>query len=190
MPHPSLRRSRRRTAGSSTASLTVPVVLPVALVASLTACSGTPSTASRSRTPPDLAGFLRQPVATPTACPSGVTGSASGRRSPWVGHVDVSVFLTTGRPATVTALGARLRGTGLVAQLYFESASDAYAEYQRLYTCSAGVPRSAVPPSYRLVLKSLSHGQRDVLVRQIVRMPGVRDVSCDPSDPCVSAARG
>ena len=129
-------------------------------------------------------------MATPTACPSGVTGSASGRRSPWVGHVDVSVFLTTDRPATVAALGAQLRGTGLVAHVYFESAADAYAEYQRLYTCSAAVPKSAVPPSYRLVLKPVSHGQRDALVRKIVRMPGVRDVSCDPSDPCVSAARG
>jgi hypothetical protein len=151
------------------------------------ACAGTPSTASR-RTPPDLAGFLRQPVATPTSCPTGTTGSASGRRSPWVGHVDISVFLATTRPAAVRALGDRLRHTEKVRQVYFESAAEAYAEYQRLYTCSAAVPRSAVPASYRLVLGPVSHGERDVLVRRIVRITGVRDVACDPSDPCVSAA--
>jgi hypothetical protein len=164
--------------------------MPVLLAAMAAGCAGTPSTATRPRTPPDLAGLLRQPVATPTACPAGVTGSASGRHSPWAGHVDVSVFLATDRPATVHAVGDRLRGTDRVSRVYFESAAEAYAEYQRLYTCSAGVARSAVPPSYRLVLKPVTHAQRDSLVREIVRMPGVRDVSCDPSDPCVSAASG
>lgn len=159
------------------------------LVVVLTAaCSATPSTATH-RTAPDLAGFLRQPAATPTACPSGVTGSASGRRSPWVGHVDVSVFVaTTARPAAVTALGDRLRRTPSVAQVYFETAAEAFAEYARLYTCSAQVPRSAVPASYRLVLDTITHSQRDALVRQIVRMPDVQGVSCDPSDPCTSAS--
>jgi hypothetical protein len=159
------------------------------LALALAACAGTPSKPT-GRTAPDLAGFLRQPVATPTSCPSGVNGSASGRRSPWVGHVDISVFLATSRPAAVRALGDRLRKTDNVRQVYFESANDAYAEYQRLYTCSAAVPRSAVPASYRLVIDQVSHGQRDALVRRIVRMPGVRDVSCDPSDPCVIAATG
>jgi FtsX-like permease family protein len=117
-----------------------------------------------------------------------VSGSASGRRSPWVGHVDVSVFLATTRPAAVAGLADRLRHTEHVRQVYFESAADAYAEYQRLYTCSAAVPRSAVPASYRLVLDPVDHAERDALVRRIGRMPGVRDVACDPSDPCVSAA--
>ena len=165
--------------------------IPVLAVVLAAACSGTPSTASR-RTPPDLASFLRQPVATPTACPSGVAAAASGRRSPWVGHVDVSVFLATpARPADVTALGDRLRKTAHVAQVYFESAAQAHAEYARLYTCSAEVPRSEVPASYRLVLQpGLTHTERDDLVREIVRLPGVADVSCDPSDPCVTAAGG
>jgi hypothetical protein len=163
-------------------------VFPLAaLVAMATACAGTPSKPAKP-TPPDLAGFLREPVATPTSCPPGVSGSASGRRSPWVGHADISVFVEPARPAVTTSLGDRLRRTDKVAQVYFESADDAYAEYQRLYTCSAGVPRSAVPASYRLVLDQVSHGERDALVRLIVRMPGVRDVSCDPSNPCVSAA--
>jgi FtsX extracellular domain len=152
------------------------------------ACSGTPSTATR-RTPPDLTGLLRQPPATPTACPSGVTGSASGRHSPWVGHVDVSVFVAkSARPRAVATLGDQLRHTKDVHQVYFESAAEAFAEYSRLYTCSAQVPRSAVPASYRLVLEPVSHVERDALVRKIVRMPGVQDVSCDPSDPCVSAS--
>ena len=177
MRHPSRRRPLLRAA--------VPL-----LAASLAACSGTSSPTAARRTPPDLAGFLRQPVATPTACPSGVAGSASGRHSPWVGHVDISVFLTPARPAAVSALGDRLRRTAHVRQVYFESAADAYAEYQRLYTCSAAVPRSAVPASYRLVIDKVSHSDRDALVRQIVRMPGVRDVACDPSDPCTTAATG
>ena len=162
--------------------------MPLLLVA-LTACSGTSSKAG-PRTPPDLAGFLRQPVATPTACPSGTPGSASGRHSPWVGHVDISVFLDAARPAAVSALGDRLRQTEHVRQVYFESAAEAYAEYQRLYTCSAAVPRSAVPASYRLVIDKVSHSDRDALVRQIVRMLGVRDVACDPSNPCTTAAAG
>src|SRR4051812_38588560 len=121
--------------------------MSVLLAAMAAGCAGTPSTATNPRTPPDLAALLRRPVATPTACPAGVTGSASGRQSPWVGHVDVSVFLTTNRAATVHALGERLRRTDHVSRVYFESAAEAYAEYQRLYTCSARVPRTAVPPS-------------------------------------------
>jgi hypothetical protein len=150
------------------------------------ACSGTPSTATH-RTAPDLAGFLRLPAATPTSCPSGVSAAASGRRSPWVGHVDVSVFVSSDRPADVQALGDRLRTTPHVAQVYFESSAQAHAEFARLYTCSDRVPASEVPASYRLVLDPVTHAQRDGLVREIVRMPGVGDVSCDPSDPCVTA---
>lgn len=100
----------------------------------------------------------------------------------------MSVFVaTSARPADVTALGNRLRQTPHVAQVYFESAAQARAEYARLYTCSAQVPASQVPASYRLVLDPISHSVRDALVRQIVRMPSVEDVACDPSDPCVTA---
>jgi len=120
-----------------------------------------------------------------------VTGAASGRHSPWVGHVDVSVYVdASAPPAVVRALGERLRKSAHVAHVYFESSAEAFAEYQRLYTCSAQVPRSSVPPSYRLVLGSVTHPQRDALVRSIVRLTGVQDVACDPSDPCVLAATG
>ena len=102
----------------------------------------------------------------------------------------MSVFVATkARPAAVQALGDELRTTKNVAQVYFESAAEAFAEYARLYTCSAQVPKSAVPASYRLVLDKISHAQRDALVRQIAAMPGVQGVSCDPSDPCVNATR-
>jgi cell division protein FtsX len=107
-----------------------------------------------------------------------------------VGHVDVSVFLASVSRSRAAEIGDALRRTPHVKQVYFESAADAYAEFQRLYTCSARVPRSAVPASYRLVLDRVTHSQRDVLVRKIVRMPGVHAVSCDPSDPCVTAATG
>jgi hypothetical protein len=166
------------------------LVLAGTLAVAVTACSGS-SPASKTRTPPDLAGFLKLPAATPTACPKGVTGAASGRRSPWVGHVDVSVYVdVAARPPVVRALGDRLRQAPHVRNVYFESAAQAFDEYARLYTCSARVPRSAVPPSYRLVLMTTTNADRDALVREIVRMPGVRDVACDPSDPCTVAATG
>ena len=162
------------------------------MVLGLAGCSGgSEHSTPQRRSPPKLELFLTLPVATPTACPSGVAGSASGRRSPWVGHVDISVYLApSAGPATIRSLGDRLRHTNHVAAVYYESADDAYAEYQRLYTCSAAVPRSAVPASYRFVVDDISHSERDALVRQIVRMPGVRDVACDPSDPCTTAATG
>jgi len=101
----------------------------------------------------------------------------------------VSVYVAPStKPGAVRALGERLRHTESVTQVYFESADEAFAEYARLYTCSAQVPKSAVPASYRLVLAPVTHSRRDALVRQIVRMPDVQNVSCDPSDPCVSAS--
>jgi hypothetical protein len=141
-----------------------------------------------ARTAPDLAAFLRQPVATPTACPAGQQGSASGRRSPWAGHVDISVFLTSGAPPrTVTGLGSRLRRSRLVEKVYYESQAQAYAEFQRLYTCWSAVPRSQTPASYRLLLiPTVTFGQRNDLVAKVLRMPGVDTVSCDPSVPCVN----
>lgn len=157
----------------------------VVLALALGACSGGPAKAPTARTPPDLAGFLRLPVATPTSCPPSVSGSTSGRRSPWVGHVDVSVFLSPTATAPQTrSLGATLRGLAHVETVYFESRQQAVAEFARLYTCSAQVPRSQIPASYRLVLAPVSRAERDDLVRTIRRLPGVDTVSCDPSRPC------
>jgi len=146
--------------------------------------SGTPK-----RHVPDLAAFLRMPVATPTACGHKVSGSTAGRRSPWVGNVDISVFLEpSATPAQVTALGDLLRASPGVRTVYFESADEAYAEFQRLYTCSADVPRTAVPASYRLVLDHTTREQRDTLVNDMRRLSGVASVSCDPSSPCLPKA--
>src|SRR4051794_22651872 len=95
------------------------------------ACSG--SSAPVTRPAPDLAPLLRQPIATPSMCSGQVSGSTSGRRSPWVGTVDVSVFLTPSLPdPQVRALGDRLRADAAVRTVYFESAAEAYAEFQRL----------------------------------------------------------
>lgn len=155
----------------------------------VTACGGG-STPVQTRTPPDLTGFLRLPVATPTSCPPSVPASTSGRRSPWVGHIDVSVFVDDAASvAQVRALHGRLAGLDHVKTVYFESRAEAYAEFQRLYTCSAQISRSDLPASYRLVLDQVTRPQRDALVREIYRLPGVGSVSCDPSSPCVDVRR-
>jgi FtsX extracellular domain len=143
------------------------------------------------RTPPDIAAFLRLPVATPSACPSNVNGTTVGRRSPWSGHVDVSVFVAPSAPGReVAALGVRLRRDPLVSRVYFESQREAYREFQRLYTCWTAVPSSQAPASYRLILTpAATFGQRNALVEQLARLPAVDTVSCDPTVPCVSAVR-
>ena len=67
------------------------------------------------------------------------------------------------------------------------SKTQAYAEFQRLYTCSADVPPSAVPASYRLLLNDdVDRPARDALVRRIYALVGVESVSCDPVSPCVN----
>ena len=91
----------------------------------------------------------------------------------------------TATPAQVDELGRQLRALPEVRTAYFESAAQAYAEFQRLYTCSADVPRTAVPASYRLVLSNLKRPQRDALVSRIRGLPAVSSVSCDPSSPCL-----
>jgi hypothetical protein len=155
-------------------------------------CSGgaAPTARPTTRPLPDLAAFLRTPVATPTACPSGQTGSSAGRRSPWSGRVDVSVYVDphAGAGATGT-LGRRLGALPEVRQVFAESAAEALAEYQRLYTCSASVSRTDLPPSFRLVLHSLLRARRDQLVVKILRMPSVKTVACDPTDPCTDVVR-
>jgi len=137
---------------------------------------------------PDLAGFLRLPVATPSSCPPNVNGTTAGRRSPWVGTVDVSVFLSP--TASLPRLHATVAALPDVAAVFDETSEQAYDEFRRLYTCSAGVPRSAVHASLRLVLTTLDLSKRDSLVKQLLRLPGVETVSCDPSAPCVDVVTG
>jgi hypothetical protein len=165
-------------------------LLLLALIGILTGCAGSSDPAASPRTPPDLAGFLRHPVATPSSCPPSVSGSTSGRRSPWVGHVDVSVFVAD-RATTkqIAALRAKFDRLPEIRTIYFESSAKAYAEFQRLYTCSVQVPRSAVPASFRLLLHAVTRSQRDELVRSVIRLPAVASVSCDPSSPCVNVRR-
>ena len=164
----------------------------LALVTGLltSACGGGGSAPAPQRSTPDLQAFLRLPVATPASCPPDANGTTSGRRSPWVGTVDVSVFVSArAAPNVVTALGRRLRAMPQVRTVYFETRQQALEEFRRLYTCSDQVPGSAVPASYRLVLTAgITRGQRDALVRTVARLPGVRSVSCDPSAPCVDVA--
>ena len=158
--------------------------------AALAGCGGSSPTPAK-RTPPDLAAFLRLPVATPSSCPTGSNGTGTGRLSPWAGHVDVSVFVADrADAATRKALQDALVATPHVAHVYTETKDEALEEFRRLYTCSAGVPRSAVRASYRLVLDTVTTPQRDALVRQIYRLPGVGDVSCDPVSPCVDVRSG
>lgn len=175
----------RRLSGAGT-----PLAALTALVTTLAACGASPPHLGGARTPPDLAAFLRLPVATPSTCPGNVGGSASGRRSPWVGHVDISVFVSDRATAdTVGGLGARLRALPHVRTVYFESRQQAYAEFRRLYTCSATVSPSQVPASYRLVLDRVAKRQRDAVARAAVRLPGAEEVSCDPSSPCTDIRR-
>lgn len=159
------------------------------LAAVLSACGHTaPSakTAPGARTPPDLAGFLRQPVATPSVCPPNAGAAASGRRSPWVGHVDLSVFLMVGAPPRAAArIRQLIRRNPLVERSYYEDQAQAYAEFQRLYTCWAHVARSQTPASFRVSLTpTTTIAQRNRLVAQLLREPGVDTVSCDPALPC------
>jgi hypothetical protein len=157
-----------------------------ALVAACGGGSSPPTSPPGVHTPPSIAAFLRLPVATPSACPTTVSGSSDGRSSPWVGHVDVSIFLKPdASAAAIKRVGQTLRATSIVETTYFESQTEAYAEFQRLYTCSAEVPRSQTPASYRLVLELTSTvGQRNALVARMLRNPAVDTASCDPALPC------
>jgi hypothetical protein len=166
--------------------------LAVALLAAAGCAHARPTTTPTptARPAPDLRAFLHLPVASPSSCPPNVSGSTSGRRSPWVGRTDVSVYVDdAASAAAVRRLGRRLHALPAVRAVYFESKAQAYAEFQRLYTCSAQVPRSAVPASYRLVLAPVQQAQRDDLVRRIEGLPAVASVSCDPSNPCVDVTR-
>jgi cell division protein FtsX len=127
-------------------------------------------------------------VATPSACPSGTNGTTTGRSSPWAGTIDVSVFVAPKAPARrVRLLGELIRGNPLVRTTYFESSSQAFAEFQRLYTCWASVARSQTPASYRLVLSpTATVNDRNQLVNSLVSQPDVESVSCAPALPCTT----
>ena len=163
-----------------------------AVTLTLAGCGGasSPGAPPGLRTPPDLAAFLRQPVATPSAC-ADQPAASNGRSSPWVGHVDISVFLKRTAPSkAVRRLGARLKDAPSVEHVYFESSAEAYAEFQRLYTCWAEVPRSQAPASYRIVLlPTATIAQRNSLVARALRDESVDTASCDPSLPCTDVVR-
>lgn len=160
--------------------------LLVGAAVTVTACGGSSTPTLAQKTAPDLAAFLRLPVATPSSCPS-APASGTGRRSPWAGHVDVSVFVTDrADSATRRDLHDALVGEEHVAHVYTETKREAWEEFRRLYTCSDQVPKSSLPASYRLVLDPVTLPQRDDLVRQIYRLKGVRSITCDPSAPCVN----
>lgn len=156
----------------------------------LAACGGaggsiaSPPTTTGPRTAPDLDAFLRLPVATPSSCPPSVNGETTGRRSPWVGHVDVSVFLDDQSPRALLDLRDKVDRIAEVKHVYSETKDQAWAEFQRLYTCSEQVPRDSVPASLRIVLFTVTRTERDDVVRRLRALPGVAGVSCDPSSPC------
>jgi hypothetical protein len=167
-----------------------------AVGALLAGCGGSsagpaPDTLPSNRPAPNLSAFLNLPVATPSACPSGTNATTVGRSSPWAGTVDVSVFLSPKLSARrQQRIGRVVRRDPLVRTTYFESAKQAYEEFERLYTCWTEVPRSQTPASYRLVLVPTSTlGSRDSLVRRLVTQPGVDSVSCAPALPCAARRR-
>lgn len=152
---------------------------------------GTPNTSGLQPAPPDLADFLKLPVATPSQCPSGAVGTTVGRVSPWTGHVDISAFLaSTATHQAAASLAARMRSQPLVLHVYYETSRQAHAEFARLYTCSAAVPESQTPASYRIVLRpGTTTAERNGLVVMLVHSPVIDSVSCDPSNPCVDVVR-
>jgi hypothetical protein len=157
-------------------------------------CSSSPRPSPPARNAthghPDLAGFLRLPVASPASCPPNVNGTTTGRRSPWVGAVDVSVFTRAGTSdSALDGLRRTVSALPDVSAVFVETSAQAYAEFQRLYTCSAGVSPADLHASLRLVLAPVDLGRRDALVRRLLALPGVDTVSCDPSAPCVDVVR-
>lgn len=182
-----LHRQRHRRGAAQALTLAA-----VALLGLLSGCSGgsSPAPPTGPRPAPDLAAFLRLPVASPSSCPADANGETVGRRSPWVGTVDVSVFVADHTPAReVTALRRHLAALPHVRHVYFESQAQAYAEFQRLYTCSARLRPGTLPASYRLVLGPVTRPERDALVRAAAALPGVGSISCDPASPCVNVTR-
>jgi hypothetical protein len=172
------------------------LLLGVAVAVAVAGCGGSSGSSGATGvvvqpSAPRIKAFLKLPVASPAKCASNVSGTTSGRISPWVGHVDLSVFLDPhARTATLSSLAGGLRGNPAVLHVYYESKAEAFAEFQRLYTCSASTPNPHIPASYRVVLKpGTTVATRNRIVGTTVREPGVQTVSCDPSDPCVDIVR-
>jgi len=182
--------------GQSLVRLRRGVLVLLATLIVTTGCGGSGSSPSAlsspaGLSPPDLAKFLQLPVATPSACPSNVSGSTVGRASPWVGHVDLSVFISTSATkAQVVHLAATLHAAPLVRTVYYESQDEAYQEFQRLYTCWTSVSKSDTPASYRVVLvNAATLIERNDLVQRLVNIDGVDSVSCNPTVPCTNVHR-
>lgn len=169
------------------------LLLCVAILATGCGSSGSTGTPGVVVQPsaPRIKAFLKLPVAKPSRCASNVSGTTSGRISPWVGHIDISVFIDPhASPSRVASLGAGLRSTPAVLHVYYESKAEAFAEFQRLYTCSASTPDPHIPASYRVVLKQgTTVAARNRIVGQTVAEPGVETASCDPSTPCVDVVQ-
>jgi hypothetical protein len=169
------------------------VLTAAAIALTLSGCGGgssasDPNPSVVSSAAPNFQAFLREPVATPSACPSNVSGTTDGRTSVWAGRVDLSVFVSpTASAAATRAIGTALRADSRVKTIYFETKQQAFEEFQRLYTCWAGVPRSATPASYRVDLDStVSLAERNALVTTISRLPDVDTVACNPVVPCIT----
>lgn len=170
------------------------------LVAALAGCGGSGSSGSASDASavlptivvaPNIKALLAQPIAMPRVCAAGSNTTSSGRSSPWTHTVDVSVYAKpSDSPRQLRALGRTLRRQPRVLREYFESQTEAYREYQRLYTCSAAIKPHELPASWRLVLTAgTTVGQRNALVAKAQLLPGVDVVACDPSRPCVDVVR-
>jgi FtsX extracellular domain len=138
---------------------------------------------------PNFQAFLRLPVATPSACPPSQNGTTIGRTSVWSGQVDLSVYVATSTtPREAKQVGATLRADPRVRTVYYETPKQAYEEFQRLYTCWAGVARSQIPSSYRVDLNTtVTIAERDALVSTVARLPHVDYVACNPVIPCTSS---
>ena len=170
--------------------------LLIGVAVAATGCGGSSGSTAATGTviqpsAPRIKAFLKLPVAAPATCASNVSGTTSGRISPWVGHVDISVFLDPhASPRTVTSLASGFRSNPAVLHVYYESKAEAFGEFQRLYTCSASTPNPHIPASYRVVLKQgTTVAARNRIVGTTVREPGVETVSCDPSTPCVDVVQ-
>jgi FtsX extracellular domain len=171
---------------------TVATLVVVTLTA--VACSSSSSSGAKSKPliqPPNIQALLRLPVATPSVCPSNVNGTTIGRASPWE-YTDISLYMTPHASTKDNLVVTReLKTSPYVTAIYFETARQAYAEFQHLYTCWAAVPRSQTPSSYRVNLKTTTQiSQRNALVEQLLTLPGVDTITCPAVESCVSVVEG
>jgi hypothetical protein len=197
-----VRLARRRAHGAAA----LPASLLVLAVAGCGGSTGPVPTVAATSTPPPgvilpaldgdgvkkLHRLLALPVATPAVCHS-ADGTSDGQPSPWDATVDFSVYLRPGASAAaIGAVGRFLRGRPEVASAYFESARQGYAEFTRLYTCSAALSAKRTPPAYRVSLRGgTTFGQRDALIARVLRLPAVErfGVACTPELACVDVVR-